>query len=183
MCNLFSVSVITWRCRKFFVRLACFNNSVALVRKRSIPTERPPLVGKLVPTLTDRGCRVVCATDPYGPNLGFIDRSSLFSSKTVNSTVSNTGICFSSDNVGAVYIVQYILQNVTFNIRVNALCNLCEDKACCSSVQCIVKQLCLGHRSEQDTCAFTIYFLLEWPTLGPPGPFLLGHSLCRKIYL
>jgi hypothetical protein len=39
-------------------------NSVVLVRKRTIPTERPA-------TLADRGCRVVSATDPHGRNLGF----------------------------------------------------------------------------------------------------------------
>jgi hypothetical protein len=30
-------------------------NSVALVRERTIPTERPPLVGEIVPTFADRG--------------------------------------------------------------------------------------------------------------------------------
>jgi hypothetical protein len=40
-------------------------NSVALVRKRTIPAERPPLVGKLVPTFADRGCRVISATDSH----------------------------------------------------------------------------------------------------------------------
>jgi hypothetical protein len=40
--------------------------SVALVRKRTIPTERPRISAKLVPTLEDRGCRVVSATDPHG---------------------------------------------------------------------------------------------------------------------
>ena len=30
-------------------------NSVALVRERTIPTERPPPVGELVPTFADRG--------------------------------------------------------------------------------------------------------------------------------
>jgi hypothetical protein len=38
-------------------------NSVALVRERTIPTERPPFVGEVVPTFADRGCRVVSATD------------------------------------------------------------------------------------------------------------------------
>jgi hypothetical protein len=28
---------------------------------------------KLVPTLADRGCRVVSATNPHGRNLGFLD--------------------------------------------------------------------------------------------------------------
>jgi hypothetical protein len=41
-------------------------NSVALVRERTMPTERPPLVGEVVPTFADRGCRVVSATDPPG---------------------------------------------------------------------------------------------------------------------
>jgi hypothetical protein len=51
------------------------NNSMSLVRKRTIPTERPPLSAKLVPTFADRGCRVVSEADPYGRNLGFLDRS------------------------------------------------------------------------------------------------------------
>jgi hypothetical protein len=41
-------------------------NSVALIRERTMPTERPPLVGKVVPTFADRGCRVVSATDSHG---------------------------------------------------------------------------------------------------------------------
>jgi hypothetical protein len=40
-------------------------NSVALVRERNIPTERPPLVGKVSATFADRGCRVVSATDSH----------------------------------------------------------------------------------------------------------------------
>jgi hypothetical protein len=38
-------------------------NSVALVREWTIPTKRPPLVGEVVPTFADRGCRVISATD------------------------------------------------------------------------------------------------------------------------
>jgi hypothetical protein len=38
---------------------------VALVRKRTIPTERPPLVG-VVPTFAGRGCCVVSATNSHG---------------------------------------------------------------------------------------------------------------------
>jgi hypothetical protein len=45
-------------------------NSVALVRKRTMLTERPPLVGEVVPTFADRGCRVVSATDPPVVSLG-----------------------------------------------------------------------------------------------------------------
>jgi hypothetical protein len=37
-----------------------------LVRKQTIPTERPPLVGEVSANLADRGCRVVSATDPPG---------------------------------------------------------------------------------------------------------------------
>jgi hypothetical protein len=41
-------------------------NSVALVPEQTIPTERPPLVGEIVPTFADKGCRVVGATDSHG---------------------------------------------------------------------------------------------------------------------
>jgi hypothetical protein len=49
-------------------------NSVALVRNRTIPSDRR-LPAKLVPTFEDRGCRVVSATDPHGRILGFLDWS------------------------------------------------------------------------------------------------------------
>jgi hypothetical protein len=41
-------------------------NSVALVRERTMPTERPPLVGEVVPTFADKGRRVVSSTDSHG---------------------------------------------------------------------------------------------------------------------
>jgi hypothetical protein len=41
-------------------------NSVALVRKRTIPTERPPLVREVSANFSDRGSRVVSATNPHG---------------------------------------------------------------------------------------------------------------------
>jgi hypothetical protein len=47
------------------------------IRERTIPTEGPPLVRE-VPTFADRWCRVISATDPYGRNLGFLDRSRYF---------------------------------------------------------------------------------------------------------
>jgi hypothetical protein len=50
-------------------------NSVALVRERTIPTERPPLVGEVSATFADRGCRVVSATNSYGRILDFLDRN------------------------------------------------------------------------------------------------------------
>jgi hypothetical protein len=40
-----------------------------------MPTERPPLLGEVVPTFADRGCCVVSATNPPGRILGFLDRS------------------------------------------------------------------------------------------------------------
>jgi hypothetical protein len=48
--------------------------SVALVRERTIPTERQPLVGEISANLLRIvGCRVVSAADPYDRNLGFLD--------------------------------------------------------------------------------------------------------------
>jgi hypothetical protein len=48
------------------------NNSVALVRERTIPTERPPLVDEVTANiLRIEGCRIVSAADPYGRNLVF----------------------------------------------------------------------------------------------------------------
>jgi hypothetical protein len=51
---------------------------VAWVRDRTIPTERPPLVGQVSAKFADKGCHVVSVTDPYGRNLGFLDRSRYF---------------------------------------------------------------------------------------------------------
>jgi hypothetical protein len=49
---------------------------MASVRKRTIPTERPPLVSEVSANfLADRGCHVVSVTNPYGRILGFLDRS------------------------------------------------------------------------------------------------------------
>jgi hypothetical protein len=42
----------------------------------------------------------------------------------------------SGDKVGTVYPAKYIFENSTVNI--NALCNTCDDMACCSSLQCSV---------------------------------------------
>jgi hypothetical protein len=41
-------------------------NSLALVRKRTIPTQRPPLVGEVSANFADRGCCVVGATNSHG---------------------------------------------------------------------------------------------------------------------
>jgi hypothetical protein len=56
-------------------------NSMVWVRERTIPTERPPLVGEVIANFADRGCYVVSVTDPYGRILGFLDRSRYFSIK------------------------------------------------------------------------------------------------------
>jgi hypothetical protein len=37
-----------------------------LVRKGTIPTEQPPLVGKFSATFLSKYCRIVSATFPYG---------------------------------------------------------------------------------------------------------------------
>jgi hypothetical protein len=37
-----------------------------LVRERTMPRDRPPLVGEVVPIFADRGCCVVSATDYHG---------------------------------------------------------------------------------------------------------------------
>jgi hypothetical protein len=43
-------------------------NSVALVRERTIPTERPPLVGEISANFWRiEGCRMVSAADPQRP--------------------------------------------------------------------------------------------------------------------
>jgi hypothetical protein len=53
-------------------------NSVSLIRERTMPTERPPLVSEVNANFGDSGCRVVSATDPHGRILGFLDRSRCF---------------------------------------------------------------------------------------------------------
>jgi hypothetical protein len=46
-----------------------------MVRERTIPSERPPLVGEVSANFCGyRDCRVVSVADPYGRNLGFLDR-------------------------------------------------------------------------------------------------------------
>jgi hypothetical protein len=49
---------------------------MASVCKRTIPTERPPLVSEVSANFSaDRGCHVVSVTNPYGRILGFLDQS------------------------------------------------------------------------------------------------------------
>jgi hypothetical protein len=62
-------------------------NSVASVRERTIPTERPPLVNGVSAKFADRGCRVVNTKDPCGRILGFQDRSRCFFLSIISSIV------------------------------------------------------------------------------------------------
>jgi hypothetical protein len=87
-CKTRLMSLITWRiiqCRlsKFLTidvgsvgqQTNTQTNSVALVRKRTIPTELLPLVCEVIATFAARWCYVVSATDPHGRILGFLDWS------------------------------------------------------------------------------------------------------------
>jgi hypothetical protein len=113
---------------------------------------------------------------PNGSRDSAISRysSNIFSTKTILRTVSNTGTYCSGDKVGAVYKVQHIFENSTINI--NALCNSCEDMACCSS-ECILTLFYARDNihtfisetvRNKDTCTYML-FCLEWPTLRHPG--------------
>jgi hypothetical protein len=62
-----------------FIHLRVIKTPLLLIRMRTIPTEWPPLVGEVVPTIADRGCRVVSATDPTFIKIGFLDRNCYFS--------------------------------------------------------------------------------------------------------
>jgi hypothetical protein len=53
-------------------------NSVALVRERTTPTERPPHVGEVSSTFADRGRRVVSATNSQGRKSRFSKPEPLF---------------------------------------------------------------------------------------------------------
>jgi hypothetical protein len=50
-------------------------NSVAWVRKRTIPAERPPLVGEISVNFFGWRCNVVSVTDPHDRILVFLNRS------------------------------------------------------------------------------------------------------------
>jgi hypothetical protein len=51
-------------CLKMTIKRAPVHNSVALVRERTIPTERPPLVGEVSANFCGKkGCRLVSAAD------------------------------------------------------------------------------------------------------------------------
>jgi hypothetical protein len=67
------ISVSTYVCLKL--------NSVSCVRERTIPAERPPLVGEVSANFVDKGCHVVSLTDPYGRIHRFWTGPATFSSK------------------------------------------------------------------------------------------------------
>jgi hypothetical protein len=48
---------------------------MAVVRRTTILPRDRRLSAKLLPTFTDKGCRMVSATDPYGRILGSLDRA------------------------------------------------------------------------------------------------------------
>jgi hypothetical protein len=56
-------------------------NSMVWVRERTIPTERPPLVGEVISNFCGQRVPRGQRTDPYGRILGFLDRSRYFSIK------------------------------------------------------------------------------------------------------
>jgi hypothetical protein len=69
-------------CSALFILKLYSLNSMILVRERTIPTERTPLVGEVIANFfADRGCHVVSVTDPYDRILGSLDRSRYFSIK------------------------------------------------------------------------------------------------------
>jgi hypothetical protein len=65
-----SLTLRIWICFIFY--------SVTLVRERTMPTERPPLVGEVVPTFADRGVAWSAQRIPTVVNLDFLDRSHYF---------------------------------------------------------------------------------------------------------
>jgi hypothetical protein len=60
-------------------------------------------------------------------------------------------------------LVQFTFENSTVNI--NALCNLCEDMACCSSVQW---NNSISETVRSRTHVDYTHFCLKWPILWPP---------------
>jgi hypothetical protein len=74
--NVNKLCILSTECIYVFLMI----NSVALVSKRTISTERPPLVDEVSANFfADRGCRVVSTTDPHGRISVFWTRSRYFS--------------------------------------------------------------------------------------------------------
>jgi hypothetical protein len=69
---------------RFVVSILKLTNSVALVRKRTIPTGRPPLVGEVSTNFCGyRGVEWSVRRIPYGRNDDFLDRTLLVHSHKV----------------------------------------------------------------------------------------------------
>jgi hypothetical protein len=100
------------------------------------------------------------------PN-GFRDRAvSLYNSKIVDKkellrTVSNTSIYCSSDNVGTLYLVQYIFENSTVNV--SSLRNSCEDMACsvCTAYSVLHSEIALSRKPFEIGHMYRCTFLLR----------------------
>jgi hypothetical protein len=79
-CSLFQL--YSWRCMQQchqFPSLSNKTNSVAWVRQHELyRLSDHHLPAKLVPTLADRGCRMVSAMNPSVVNFGFLDQSRYF---------------------------------------------------------------------------------------------------------
>jgi hypothetical protein len=96
-------------CIKMTIKLKKLN-SMVWVRKRTIPTERPPLVGEVIANFADRGCHMVSMTDPYSRILRFLDTSRYFSIKQLLSC-THVAEWTSKNSVGSLKL-GYNLQNV-----------------------------------------------------------------------
>jgi hypothetical protein len=87
-----------------------------------MPTERPPLLGEVVPTFAERGCCVVSATNPPGRILRFLDRP--HAEKHIKFRDANSRLIFSALSTagpaaGPLIAIMYLsyehsLQNVTW---------------------------------------------------------------------
>jgi hypothetical protein len=81
---------------------------MALVRERTLPVERPPLVSEVGANIADKGCRVANAEDPSGRNLCFLDRSRYYfvpdrlilrkSGRAVNRTRTSGSVARNADH-------------------------------------------------------------------------------------
>jgi hypothetical protein len=68
--NVNSIRIVSWIALEYSGYKNI--NSVALVRKLTIPTERPSLACEVNASFADIGCRVVSATDPPRPSISII---------------------------------------------------------------------------------------------------------------
>jgi hypothetical protein len=90
----------TVKCVKPYTKSIKLPNSVAWVRKQTLPTERPPLVSEFSAKFADRGCHEVSVTDPYGRIIGFLDRSRYSCSRGLVNPVPDTLLLRKSSSAG-----------------------------------------------------------------------------------